>query len=267
MKPFFTCPQGVIYCGDLRDVLPQLPKELAPSLVVTSPPYGTLRKYNGIPAFNADETAKAIGDVLPTGGVVVWVVGDQTIKGDEQMIPFSHAYAFKDNGFILYDTMIWEKPSPSVPTEGRYYDVFEYMFVFSKGCSPAVFNPLEDRVNTSAGSKSRKETRSCREDRRYKNETRTVKPMGRRFNVWHISRGNNKTPHPAVFPEALAYDHILTWSNPNDCVLDPMGGSGTTAVAALRAGRKFIYADISEDYCAIARDRIQQELARSRTVN
>lgn len=166
-------------------------------------------------------------------------------------------FFFKKCGFRLYDTMIWSKPSPAAPTEGRYYDTFEYMFVLSKG-KPKTLNLLTDRKNKSAGSVSNKETRSCREDRKTKSEKRVVKEYSRRFNVWEIGRGHNKTTHPAVFPEQLAQAHILSWSNQGDIVLDPFCGSGTTAKMAMLNGRHYIGFDISEEYCDIARKRVKE---------
>ena len=224
-------------------------------LTVTSPPYDNLRKYNGI-EWDFETTAKELYRVTKLGGVVVWIVADATVNGSETGSSFKQALFFKECGFNLYDTMIWEKPSPQAPTEGRYYDVFEYMFILSKG-KPKTLHLLVDRKNKSAGSVSRKETRSCREDRKYKEGTRTVKEFSRRFNVWTVSRGKNKTTHPAIFPEQLAQDHILSWSNPDDVVLDPFLGSGTTAKMALLNNRNYIGFEISKEYCEIATDRIK----------
>lgn len=232
-------------------------------LTVTSPPYDNLRKYNGSNASwsfeKFREVAKELYRVTAPNGVVVWIVSDQTRNGSESCTSFKQALWFKECGFSLYDTMIWEKPSPAAPTEGRYYDVFEYMFVFCKGKKPKALNLICDRRNKSAGTVSRKETRSCREDRRYKDGKRTVKSVSRRFNVWNISRGVNKTKHPAVFPEQLALDHIRTWSNEGDTVLDPFMGSGTTGKMALASGRRFIGIEIDSGYFEIAKNRIKGE--------
>nr|DAV56281.1 MAG TPA: adenine-specific methyltransferase [Caudoviricetes sp.] len=244
-----------IKCCDCVDGMRELP-DCCMDLTVTSPPYGNLRKYNGF-SFDVESVVRELFRVTKQGGVVVWIVCDHCVNGGESMEPFKQALAFHEAGFRLYDTMIWEKPSPAAPTEGRYYDVFEYMFVFSKG-KPKTLNLLADRENKSAGHVSKRETRSCREDRRYKEGTRTVKKTSRRFNVWHVSRGVNKTKHPAVFPEELARDHILSWSNPGDVILDPFTGSGTTAKMAQSTGRRYIGFEISEEYCEIARDRLSQ---------
>ena len=228
-------------------------------LTVTSPPYDNLRKYKGY-EWNFEAVANELYRITKEGGMVVWIAIDSVRNGSETGTCFRQALYFKDIGFRLYDTMIWNKPSPAAPTEGRYYDVFEYMFVFSKG-KPKTLNLLCDRKNVSCGSVSNKETRSGRESRKTKEGKRVVKEFSRRFNVWNISRGRNKTLHPAVFPEQLAKDHILSWSNEGDLVLDPFSGSGTTAVAAIKTNRNYIGFEISEEYCEIANGRIYNELS------
>lgn len=226
-------------------------------LVVTSPPYDNLRRYDNYQPYDQQKLIKEMFRTIKTGGVIVWICADQTINGSETLTSFRTAINFVENGFKLYDTMIWEKPSPQAPTEGRYYDVFEYMFVFSKGI-PKTRNFLTDRKNISAGHISKRETRSCREDRKTSDRTRVVAEYSRRFNVWQIGRGQNKTPHPAVFPENLVRDHILTWSNENDLVCDPFLGSGTTAYVARALNRKYIGFEISEKYFQIAKNRLSQ---------
>lgn len=247
-----------IYNDDCLNVLKDMDDNCV-DLTVTSPPYDKLRKYNGnIEQWSFGkfmDIARELYRVTKDGGVVVWIVNDSTVNGSETGTSFKQALYFIECGFRLYDTMIWEKPSPAAPTQDRYYDVFEYMFVFSKG-KPKSIHLIEDRKNKSAGSKSHKETRSCREDRKIKEEMRTVKEYSRRFNVWHVSRGSNKTKHPAVFPEQLAEDHILSWSNEGDVVLDPFMGSGTTGKMALLNNRDFVGCEIDSDYYDIAYDRI-----------
>ena len=227
-------------------------------LTVTSPPYDNLRKYNGF-EWDFENAAKELYRVTKDGGVVVWIVGDSCVNGSETGTSFKQALYFKEIGFRIYDTMIWGKGSPACPTEGRYYDVFEYMFIFSKG-KPKSLNLLKDRKNKSAGTISNKETRSCREDRKVKDEKRVVKEFSRRFNVWDISRGYNKTKHPAVFPEQLVNDHIVSWSNEGDVVLDPFSGSGTTAKMSLLNNRQYLGFEISKEYCDIAETRIQEAI-------
>jgi site-specific DNA-methyltransferase (adenine-specific) len=231
-------------------------------ITVTSPPYGTLRKYNGF-SFDFESVAKELYRVTKEGGVVVWVVADKCINGGESMDSFKQALYFGECGFRLYDTMIWNKPSPQAPTEGRYYDTFEYMFVFSKG-KPKTLNLLKDRKNKTAGSVSNKESRSCREDRKILKGKRTVAEYSRRFNVWDISRGRNKTKHPAVFPEKIANDHIISWSNEGDLSYDPFMGSGTTAKTSILNNRNWIGSEMSSEYCDIIEERVKKAVEEKR---
>ena len=252
-----------LFCGDCLEIMKEI-ESGSVDLTVTSPPYDNLRTYNDTLVWNEtiwQAVIKELFRVTKIGGVVVWVVQDKCVKGGESMTSFKQALHFADCGFLLYDTMIWLKPSPQAPTEGRYYDVFEYMFVFSKG-KPKTLNLLKDRKNKSAGAVSNKETRSCREDRKVKNEKRVVAEFSRRFNVWELSRGRNKTSHPAVFPEKLAHDHIISWSNEGDTIFDPFLGSGTTGKMALLNNRNFIGIEKDPQYFEIAKERIAESERR-----
>lgn len=234
-------------------------------LVVTSPPYDNLRTYNGnIEQWGFDkfkEIAKEMYRVMKDGGVVVWIVCDATIKGSETGTSFRQALWFRECGFNLHDTMIWVKDSCSYPETNRYYPVFEYMFVFSKG-KPKTVNLIADRKNKYAGvevhgSDRQRTGETIPISAVRKNIGRKVKEYGVRHNVWKMpAEKKNKTGHPAVFPESIAKDHIISWSNKGDTVLDPFMGSGTTGVVAYLTGRKFIGIEIDEQYFKIAVDRI-----------
>ena len=229
-------------------------------LTVTSPPYDNLRTYNG---FTWDEEAiiRELFRVTKPGGVVVWIVNDATVKGSETGTSFRQALAFMDIGFNLHDTMIWEKPTFTATGSlaVRYAPVFEYMFVFSKG-KPKTFNPIKDKENKCIGKRCSSTVRKPDGSMKaMSGEWKDIKPFGQRHNVWHISPCNSskeRSGHPAQFPEQLARDHIISWSNPGDVVLDPFMGSGTTAVACIKNGRNYIGFDISDEYCQIAERRI-----------
>lgn len=232
-------------------------------LTVTSPPYDNLRTYKGF-TFDFDAIAAQLWRVTKPGGVVVWVVGDGTDNGSETCSSFVQALFFRQLGFNLHDTMIYMKSGPSYPSQDKYYQVWEYMFIFSKG-KPATFHPLKDRFNRWHGEKWSKVRTRRNEDGDLK---RTVwdsdegEQYGTRFNIWQyaVGAGNQGDElahvHPASFPEALAQDHIASWSNPGDVVLDPMMGSGTTGKEAIKAGRRFIGIDIAAEYVELARERI-----------
>ena len=246
-----------IYCMDCLDGLKQLEDECV-DLTVTSPPYDNLRKYNGY-SFDFENIAKELYRVTKKGGVVGWIVGDSTVNGSETGTSFKQALYFKEIGFNLHDTMIWNKQSCPFPDKNRYYQSFEYMFIFAKG-KISTFNLIEDRKNKWYGTKVhgtlRQSDGSLKKPTGIKKE-RKIKEYGIRFNVWEVSpERNNKTTHPAVFPEQLVYDHIISWSNDGDVVMDIFMGSGTTAKMCKIANRNYIGFEISQEYCQIAEERL-----------
>jgi site-specific DNA-methyltransferase (adenine-specific) len=172
------------------------------------------------------------------------------------------ALHFKRLGLNLHDTMIYMKPNFSAvgALQTRYAPVFEYMMIFSHG-KPKTFNPIKDRKAKSAGESKSGTIRCANGDMKPMSNQGWVQPeYGQRFNVWEINTESQGSDHPAPFPFALARDHILSWSNPGDLVLDPFSGSGTTCKAAKEFGRRFLGFEINEQYCAIAEQRIAQQV-------
>lgn len=234
------------------------------NLTVTSPPYDNLRSYHDSLSWDFDifkKVADELYRVTTDGGVVVWVVGDATIDGGETGTSFKQALYFKEIGFNIHDTMIYEKNSTAYPASkdsNRYSQVFEYMFVFSKG-KPKHYHLICDKINayagqTSWGKHTHYDTTGNLVDA---SQMKPIPDMSPRYNIWRYSTSfNDKTDHPAVFPEKLALDHILSWSDENDIVLDPFMGSGTTGKMALRSNRKFIGIEVVKKYFDEAEQRI-----------
>ena len=251
--------------GDCLELMQEIPDNII-DLTVTSPPYDNLRTYNG----NIDQwsfekfhgIAKQLYRVTKQGGVVVWVVADATINGSETGTSFKQALWFVECGFRLHDTMIWEKTgfTATGSLRVRYASVFEYMFVLSKG-KPKVFNPIKDKLNKNEGKKLNGNVRQA--DGSTKPVSGAGKQYGKygqRYNVWKMSAemSNTNRKHPAQFPEPLANDHIISWSNPGDIVFDPFMGSGTTGKMAVVNNRRFIGYELDEGYFKIAEERIKK---------
>lgn len=248
-----------IYNMDCVEGMKLLPNECI-DLTVTSPPYDNLRKYKGF-TWDFESVAKELYRVTKEGGVVVWVVGDATINGSETGTSFKQALYFKEIGFCLHDTMIFAKRNPIPLTHNRYEQYFEYMFIFSKN-KPKTFHPIMIECKTSGSYTHRRNTGRVEEAAtRNRDEVTVTKTMKQKGNIWEYVVGGRKGEtgdHPAPFPEQLAQDHIISWSNEGDLVLDPFMGSGTTAKMALLNNRKFIGFEISEEYCKIANERISK---------
>jgi DNA modification methylase len=242
--------------GDCLEHMRRMP-EACIDLTVTSPPYDSLRAYNGY-SFDFEGIARELYRIIKPGGVVVWVVGDATVKGSETGTSFRQALYFKDVcGFNLHDTMIYEKAGTGACGSNRaYWQGFEYMFVLSKG-RPKTVNRIADKVNAWGGTHTAGRDRVGASGQRRQYRARMIPATSVRTNIWRYHGGKcagfkaDAPRHPAVFPETLARDHILSWSDPGNTVFDPFTGSGTTGKMAILHGRKFIGCEISAEYIEI----------------
>ena len=234
-------------------------------LTITSPPYDSLRHYKGY-AFDFKSIADGLFRVTARGGVVVWVVGDR-ISGGRSLTSFRQALYFQEVGFRVHDVMIYQKRNTPFMRSNAYTNAYEFMFVLAKG-SPKTFNPLKEKTvrhgfemmvhNKGADAVNRKVLKELKKEKT-------------RNNIWAYAVGFGGTTadrvafqHPAVFPERLAEDHILSWTNPGDLVFDPMCGSGTSCKMAAVNQRNYLGVDICEDYIRIAKqrlDRLQRKVA------
>lgn len=238
-------------------------------LTVTSPPYDNLRNYNGY-VFPFENIVRELYRITKSGGVVVWVVGDATINRSETGTSFKHALYFKEIGFNLHDTMIFKKRNP-IPQiyRKRYNNEFEYMFVFSKG-TVKTHNPIMvDCMHAGLELNGTTYKNYSKNTQKREKLAKPVKNKKIKGNIWEYVVGKKQEDqeakgHTAPFPCALARDHIYSWTNKDDIVLDPMCGSGTTCKIASELGRKYIGIDISHEYCELARERIRNSVMQMR---
>lgn len=256
-----------VIAGEFTEVSKDWPQDFV-DLTVTSPPYGKCRNYKGY-VFDAPKIIERLFYITKPGGVIVWVVNDEVTDGNESGESFEQALLFKMLGFKLHDTMIYLKNTSSFPARrdgNRYTQIFEYMFVFSKG-SPKTANLICDKENRWKGWVNWGKNTHRNKDGELI-QTKDIKPVpdySPRNNVWLYDVGAGfgqkdtlAYKHPATMPLNLAIDHIKTWSNPNDLVLDCMCGSGTSLVGAKLLKRKYLGVDISDEYCTISRERLLQ---------
>jgi len=254
-----------LFVANCIDYMATMPNDCV-DLVVTSPPYDNLRDYKGY-SFEFEHIANGLYKVIKEGGVLVWVVGDK-INGGRSLTSFRQGLYFQEIGFNMHDIMIYQKKNTPFMRSNAYTNAFEFMFILSKG-KPKTFNPLKEKTvrngfemvvfNKGADGVNKKNLKELKTEK-----TKT--------NIWKYAVGLGGTTsdriafkHPATFPEKLAHDHILSWTNENDLVFDPMCGSGTTCKMALLSKRRYIGVDISEEYIHIAQSRLikaQQEMKR-----
>ena len=255
--------------GKSEEVLKDFPDYFF-DLTITSPPYDNLRTYNKTlnSDFPFEKIATQLYRVMKIGGVIVWVVGDAVINKSESGTSFRQALFFIELGFKLHDTMIYEKNGASFPARrdgNRYSQIFEYMFVFSKDEAPKTSHLLCDKPNRWVGYTSfGKANYRNKDGEKIERIIKPVPEFSPRNNIWRYNTGLNYSTkdkiafeHPAIFPEELVKDHILTWSNENDIILDPFCGSGTTCKMAKLLNRKYVGIDVVEEYLKIAKKRLE----------
>lgn len=249
-----------VICGDSAQELKKLPDGLV-DLTVTSPPYDDIRTYDGY-SFDFPIIAKELFRLTKDGGVLVWIIRDQRENGSESGTSLEQALFLKRIGFNLHDTMIYEKAGIEPPHDDLYHQVWEYMFVFSKG-KPKTHNLIRDHKNKDPIRVRSAFTRDKNGEKHRKQSQ--LKTWSVRRNIWTYPTGRDHTTkdyfafeHPAIFPEQLAKDHIISWSNEGDLVLDPFAGAGTTLKMAKLLNRNYIGIEISKKYCDLIQRRLQK---------
>lgn len=257
---------GKINNDDCIKFMKKLPDNCI-DLTVTSPPYDDLRDYENKLVWDYNtfrKVARELYRVTKKGGIVVWVIGDKTDKGNKSLTSFKHALYFQEVGFNIYDVIIYEKAGSGPPHPNRYFNSFEYMFVMSKG-KPKSVNLLKDKKNSCAGMSTFGDiTRREKDGSLTTKGKKIINEYGVRTNIWRYNNGKGFSSkdkiayeHPATFPEKLVEDHIKSWSNPGDIVFDPFGGSGTTAKVSIELDRQWIYVEKVAKYCDVAKRRLE----------
>jgi DNA modification methylase len=247
-----------IYCMDCTEGMKKLPDNSI-DLVVTSPPYDNLRNYNGY-KFHLEQIAEQLFRIIKKGGIVVWVVGDKIKNGNKSLTSFKQAIHFQNIGFNVHDVMIYRKKNTPFMRSNAYTNCFEFMYVFAKG-KPNTFNPLKTKTIRNGREKLAVNKGPDGVNKKVWGELKKEKTL---TNIWDYAVGLHGSTsdkiafkHTAIFPEKLAVDHILSWTNEGDIVFDPMCGSGTTCKMAAVNNRAFIGMDISEEYCNITKERLK----------
>jgi len=239
-------------------------------LTVTSPPYDNLKNYKKtIDCWTFKEFKKIANElyrVTKEHGVVVWVVCDATLNGSETGSSFRQVLYFKKIGFNIHDTMIYSK-YPIIPLENpRQMNIFEYMFVLSKG-KVKTFNPrLKKSANLSNRTQNYKNLHTPEQEVTQYKKSKKRKKYKTDSNIWqyNIAKTIHTKDHPATFPIELALDHILTWTNEEAVIFDPFMGSGTVGMASVLTNRKFKGTERVSDFFDLSLRNIKSEIERPR---
>lgn len=244
-----------IYNEDCLETMKCMPDNFV-DCIITSPPYDDLKKYNGF-VFDFKAIAKELYRIIKEGCVLVWIVNDRIKDGSETGTSFRQALYFKEVGFNLHNTMIWNKTNPMPQIQyNRYSDSFEYMFILSKG-KVRNFNPILIDCKD-AGNNYNYTAKHPSENKERVKKDFVINNKKKLSNVWNVAVSKSQAEHPAIFPQKLIDKHIISWSNKNYLIYDCFMGSGTTALSCIKYNRNFIGSEISKEYCDAAMKRIEQ---------
>ncbi len=254
-----------IYCMDCVEGMKKFLPDNSIDLMITSPPYDSIRNYNGF-NFNLHETGKEVFRVLKDGGIAVMVMQDQTKNFGKSLTTFKTVIDWCENiGFKFFECLIYRKYGAEGAWWNKRFRVdHEYILVFLKGEKPNYFNKEPLKIPSKHGGKTMTGggTRLTN-GIRIPTKAITINPMKCRGTVWeYMTAGDGtrlKHQHPATFPDKLPYDFIQCFCPPDGIVLDVFMGSGTTALAAINLEKRFLGFDISKEYVELAKKRIKEE--------
>ncbi len=235
-------------------------------LVMFSPPYDGIRDYKKGWIFDFPALGKNLYRLVKDGGVCAVVINDGTQDFAKSLTSFRLVLNWCDTaGWRLFETCIYQRDgNPGAWWKRRFRVDHEYIFLFLKGKKPKTFDKEPLMVPSKHAGRIYSGTDRLTSGKFKKIDHKPVKRMKCRGTVWKYPTSNTegnrtKLQHPATYPDPLAQDIIQCFSEPGDTVLDPMCGSGTTCVMAMKMKRQYMGIDINEEYCQIARKRLWQE--------
>lgn len=255
---------NVIYNENCLDTMKRMPDNFI-DLVVTSPPYDNIRDYKGY-ELDLHTIGKELFRTIKDGGIVCFVMQDQTKNFGKSLTTFKTAIDFCNIGFKLFECCIYRKYGQEGAWWNKRFRIdHEYILMFLKGDKPKAFNKEPLKIPSKHGGKTMTGCATRNTDgTTQKSRAVTINTMKCRGSIWEYLNGGDKNKikrkHPATFPDALAKDLILCFSNEGELVYDCMAGSGTTGLMAKQNNRNFIMSEISADYCKIIDERMATSL-------
>ncbi|WP_394253665.1 DNA-methyltransferase [Arthrobacter pityocampae] len=297
MKPYYEDETITLLHGDALEQASTLP-DVSVDCIVTSPPYYGLRDYGSDGQYGIEETPTAYVEtmralfselrrVLADDGTLWLNIGDSYSGGSRKGyadtgkaagrigserpasglpgknllgIPWRVAFALQDDGWILRNSIIWQKPNAMPESvKDRLSGRHENLFMFAKSQRYWFdIDPIREEsiLEATRGKFTKPRDQRPRNGAEPNGDTHYnmgFSPKGKNpGDVWSISTHAFPGAHFAVFPPELARRCIVAGCKPGGTVLDPFSGSGTTGLVAQQNGRKYVGIDISEDYLRLS---------------
>jgi adenine-specific DNA-methyltransferase len=256
-----TAP-AVVYRGDCRDLLAQIPDESI-QLVVTSPPYNIGKSYESRISLEAyvqreDEVIAACIRKLQPGGSICWQVGNHVSGGAIVPLDIALYESFRGRGLSLRNRIVWHFEH-GLHCSRRFSGRYEVVLWFTKDRPDGTYHFNVDPIRVPQKYPGKRYFKGPRKGEYSAN------PLGKNpGDVWVIPNVKHnhpeKTDHPCQFPVELVERLVLALTREGDTVLDPYLGAGSTAVAAVLNARRGVGAEIVEAYANLATSRLGQAM-------
>ena len=265
---------GSILEGDCLDHLKEFDDGFF-DLIVTSPPYADSRRktYGGSHPDDYVEwflprSAEFLRVLKPTGTFIL-NIKERVMNGERHTYVIELILGMKKQGWLWTEEFIWHKKN-CYPGKwpNRFRDAWERCLQFNK---QKKFHMYQEEVMIPVGSWSEARLRNLSKTDRRRDESKVQSGFGKKIanwvgrekvyppNVLHLATECGNKNHSAVFPVDLPQWFIKLFTKEGEWILDPFAGSGTTGVAALQTSRKFVIIDTNQEYCRMAKERIESE--------
>ena len=256
--------------GDCGEVLQELP-DACIDLIFTSPPYADQRAntYGGVKPTEYVEwflpKAKQFLRVLKPTGTFILNIKERVVSGERHTYVMELILKMREQGWLWTEEFIWHKKN-CYPGKwpNRFRDSWERLLQFNK---EKKFHMYQEEVMVPVGEWAKDRLANLSVTDQARDESKVGSGFGKNVSHWvgrdkvyptnviHMATECGNKNHSAAFPVALPVWFLKLFTKPEDIVLDPFVGSGTTAVAALELNRNYLGIDISENYCELARTR------------
>ena len=270
-----------ILLGDCGDILKDFPDNSV-DLIFTSPPYADQRQktYGGVSpdeyvSWFLPKTEQFLRVLKPTGTFIL-NIKERVVSGERHTYVIELILEMRRQGWLWTEEFMWHKKN-SYPGKwpNRFRDNWERLIQFNKNKK---FNMYQESVMVPVGDWAKDRLSKLSETDKTRDESKVGSGFGKNVSNWlgrdlvyptnviHLATECSNRNHSAAFPIELPKWFIKLFTQPEDVVLDPFIGSGTTAVAAIQLGRKYCGIDLNPEYVEMSRNRVIETPYRLPTI-
>jgi site-specific DNA-methyltransferase (adenine-specific) len=263
--------QCEIVLGDCREILNQLPADSI-DLIVTSPPYADQRvnTYGGVRPDDYVNWFLPIADglyrVLKPTGTFILNIKEKVVNSERHTYVMELIIEMRKRGWLWTEEFIWHKKNCHPGKwPNRFRDAWERLLQFNK---TKQFHMYQDEVMVPVGDWAKSRLKNLSATDKIRDNSKVGSGFGKNVSNWvgremvyptnvlHMASECGNRNHSAAFPHDLPEWFIKLFTRPDDWVLDPFAGSGTTCIVAKELKRNSIGIELNEEHYHLARENV-----------